>query len=199
MKNINALDLDGVLQHDLSEKDLMLILNLVAQTSWWVNPNIYRAIPIVYPKTRRKKGKEKRGQIVNGIRLWNNEPVKDAFWLALGKNPKEVTNFYVCHIYENSVGDPLHFTNLANITAFPKSLQSLSEWKPVADVLKYHSYKIYGYKGPNGEIPSTPKYYPELWQHLSFPSQADMKKIIEKLKDQSIRRPTCNSKDENLV
>jgi len=198
MKDINALDLDKLLQHDLSEKDLKSILDLAAQASWWVNPSVYQAIQIVYPKTRRKKGQESRGQLIDGIRLWFNEPAKDAFWFALGKNPKEVTNFYVCHIYENSVGDPAHFTNLANITAFPKSLQSLSEWKPVADVLKYHSFKIYGYRGPKDEIPTPPKYYPESWQHVSYPSQEDIKKIIGKLKDQSIRRPTCNSKDKIL-
>jgi len=197
VKDTDALDLDKVLEHDLSEHDLTAILDLVARVSWWVNPNVCQSVPVVYPKTRRIRGKqEERGQVINGIRLWKNEPASNAFWLALGKTGDDFENFYVCHIYKGSVWHPDHFTNLANITAFPKSFQSLSEWKPIADVLKYHSYKIYGYKGPEDKIPSTPKYYPESWQRISNPSQEDLSKIIEKLKDQSIRRPTCNSTDK---
>jgi len=195
MKNNNSLDLDELLQQDLSEQNLKSILDLIAKVSWWVHPNVYQSIPVVYPKTRRKKGKEERGQIINGIRLWFNEPASHALWLALGTNKDKIKNSYVCHIYENSVGDPVHFTNLANMTAFPKSLQSLSEWKPVADVLKYHSYKIYGYTGPDDAIPTMPKYYPESWQNV-YNSNQDTEKIIQNLKEQSIARPTFNSKDK---
>ena len=194
MKDIDALDLEKLLEHDLSEHDLTSIIDLVAQSSWWVNPNVHRAIQVIYPKTRRKRGiQEKRCQMIDGIRLWDNQPASFAFWLALGMNRNKIKNYYVCHIYEESVWDSNHFTNLANITAFPKSLQSLSEWKPIADVLKYHSYKIYGYKGPKNEIPTTPKYYPESWRYVSEPSQKDIERIIVKLKDQALRRPTYRS------
>ena len=195
MKDNNSLNLDELLQQDLSDQNLELILDLIAKVSWWVHPNVYQSIPIVYPKTRRKKGKEERGQIVDGVRLWFNEPASHALWLALGTNKDKIKNSYVCHIYENSVGDPAHFTNLANMTAFPKSLQSLSEWKPVADVLKYRSYRIYGYTGPDDTIPTTPKYYPESWQNI-YNSNQDAEKIIQNLKVQSITRPTFNSKDK---
>ena len=197
MKDNNSLDLDAILHQDMNESTLELILDLVAQVSWWVHPSVYHAISIVYPKTRRKKGKEDRGQIINGIRLWFNEPASHALWLALGTNKDKIKNSYVCHIYENSVNDPDHFTNLANMTAFPKSLQSLSEWKPIADVLKYHSYKIYGYRGPEDVIPIPPKYYPESWQNTNNSSQ-EIEKIIQTLKDQSITRPSFNSKDKKL-
>jgi len=199
MKDVNTLDLEEILLRDLSEQDLRSILDLVAHTSWWVSPIVYQAIQVVYPKTRRKKGKETRGQIVNGIRLWFNEPAQYALWFAFGMNKGKIKNSYVCHIYENSVTDPDHFTNLANMTALPKCLQSLSEWKPIAEVLKYHSYKIYGYKGPENKIPTTPKYYPEVWQHVNNPNQEAIKKLIEKLKEQSSIRPTFNSKDEKLL
>ncbi len=195
MKDIDALDLEKVLQDDLTEQGLESIIDLIACISWWVNPNVYHAIQVVYPKTRRKKGvQEKRGQMIDGIRLWDNQPASNAFWLAMGKTRNKIKNFFVCHIYEESVWHPDHFTNLANITAFPKSLQSLSEWKPIADVLKYHSYKIYGYKGPKNEIPTTPKYYPKSWRYVSNQSQKDTEMIIENLKDQAFRRPTYRSK-----
>lgn len=191
MKDSNALDLEELLQHDSGEEGLKTIINLVAQTSWWVSPNVYQAIQVVYPKTRRKKGlKESRGQTVEGIRLWDNQPASHAFWVAMGEDRRKIKNFYVCHIYEKSVWDPAHFTNLANMTAFPRCLQSLSEWKPVTDVLKYHSYKIYGYKGPEGEIPTLPKYYPAVWRHISKPNQEETKRIIRKLEEQSTKRPS---------
>jgi len=194
VKDINALDLEKVLQDDLKEHGLASIIDLIARMSWWVNPNVYHAIQVVYPKTRRKKGgQEKRGQVIDEIRLWDNQPASSAFWLAMGKTTNKIKNFFVCHIYEESVWHPDHFTNLANITAFPKSLQSLSEWKPIADVLKYHSYNIYGYKGPKKEIPTTPKYYPESWRYVSNPNQKDTENIIEKLKYQALRRSTYRS------
>ncbi len=195
MKDNDSLDLDVLLQKNLSDQDLKLILDLVSQVSWWVHPNIYQAITVVYPKTRRKKGKEERGQIIEGARLWFNEPAQYAFWLALGTTKDKIKKSYVCHIYENSVNDPDHFTNLANMTAFPKSLQSLSEWKPVADVLKYHSYKTYGYKGPDDVTPDIPKYYPESWKNNSEFNQ-DVVRIIRNLRNQSTTRPTFNSKDK---
>ncbi len=52
LEDTNALDLEELLEHDLSEHDLGSILDLVAQASWWVNPSVYQSIQIVYPKTR---------------------------------------------------------------------------------------------------------------------------------------------------
>ena len=184
MTDVNALDLEELLKHDLSRKKLESILDLVAQASWWVNPIVYQSIQVVYPKTRRKRGKEKRGQIIDGIRLWNNEPAQKAIWLALDKKKEQIYNSHVCHIYKNSVPDPTHFTNLANMIILPKCLASLSEWEPITKILKYHSYKTYGYTGPENNIPSVPPYYPDSWGYVSNPNQEDIKRIIDKLKDQ---------------
>jgi len=189
------MDLDVLLEHDLSEQDLGSIIDFVARASWWVSPSVYQSIQVVNPKARRNRGKEERGQIIDGVRLWYNEPAQKAFWLALDKNKEKIKKSYVCHIYDGSVWDPAHFTNLANMTAFPKCLQSLSEWKPITEVLKYHSYKIYGYTGPENKIPTIPKYYPELWLHVSNPNQNEVQKIIGKSKEQSTKRPSNNAKD----
>jgi len=195
MKNIDALDFNEFLIDSLSEQSLKSLIDLVAQVSWWVSPIVYQSIQIVYPKTRRARGnQETREQEIDGIRLWDNQPAAIAFWFAVGKTKDDIKNADICHIYDESVWEPDHFTNLANISAFPKSIASLSEWKPIADVLKYHSYKIYGYTGPTNKIPSIPKYYPELWQHIDNPNENKTKKIIYKLKDQSIRRPMCRGR-----
>lgn len=195
MKNTDALDLDHHLQELLTPQSLQSLIDLISQTSWWVSPIVYEGIQVVYPKTRRKRGKnEKRDQKIDGIRLWDNQPANQAFWKALGKTNNDVMNYYVCHIYEGSVWEPNHFTNLANVTALPKSLQSLSEWKPITDVLKYHSYKLYGYTGLTTQTPAMPEYYPESWKHIDRQTEYNSKKIIEKLTDQSIRRPMCYGK-----
>jgi hypothetical protein len=178
------------LEHDLKDVGIRPIMDLVARHSWWVSPKVYKEMEVVYPLTRRKKGtSEKRNQVVGGIRLWDNQPASHAFWLALGEDTRRVENFYVCHIYEGSVWDLAHFTNLANLVAFPKCLQSLSEWRPVTEVLKYHSFATYGYKGPNGRQPQKPKYYPYVWQHQANFSGTELERIVNRLREQRENRP----------
>ena len=185
VKDRNALNLDELLEHDLKEPEIKLIIDLVAQHSWWVSPKVYREIQVIYPKARRKKGTtEKRNELINGIRTWDNQPANHAFWLAIGKDRKNIKNSFVCHIYEGSVWDPKHFTNLANLVAFPKGLQSLSEWSPIRRLLKYHSFIIYGYKGPNRLEPLKINYYPQIWRNQMNHSLKELEIIVNKLKNQ---------------
>ena len=187
-----SLDHDEILKDSIMEEDLKLLIDVISRASMWVNPNIYKSIKIVYPNTRRKRGvKEKSGQIINGVRLWDNQPAATALWKALGD---KASHSHVCHIYQGSAWDPNHFTNLANITAFPKGIASLSEWEPIADVLKYHSYQIYGYKGPENKIPDIPEYYPKIWENVDLPSQEEIDSRIDILKEQSMNRPTGTGK-----
>jgi hypothetical protein len=197
VKDSNALDLDELLEHDLQDVGLKPIMDLVAQTSWWVSPKVHKEIQIVYPQTRRKKGiNEKRGSMIKGICLWDNQPASHAFWMAVGKDRQKVVNFYVCHIYEGSVWDPDHFTNLANLVGFPKCLQSLSEWNPVRGLLKYHSFEAFGYTGPRDVEPPKPGYYPHVWRHHMNLGGDETKKIIRKLREQRERRPQFRSVEE---
>lgn len=199
VKDSNALDLEELLDHDLQDVGLKPIMDLVSQHSWWISPKVYREIQVVYPQTRRKKGiKEKREEVVDGVRLWDNQPASHAFWMAVGEDRRTVVNFYVCHIYEGSVWDPNHFTNLANLTAFPKCLQSLSEWRPVRELLKYHSFKSFGYKGLKGVEPLKPKYYPLVWSHHGTPSAKEFEKIMGKLKEQRSKRPQFRGIEETV-
>ena len=198
MKDSNALNLEELLQHDLKETGLKSIIDLVSHHSWWVSPRLYKEIQIVYPQNRRKKGiNERRGMVVDGVMLWDNQPASYAFWSALGRNRNKVTNYYVCHVYEESVWDPHHYTNLANLTAFPKCLQSLSEWTPVRELLKYHSFKTYGYKGPKDVTPEYHEYYPLLWKNESGLNMQELERIMDKLKEQRQRRPQFRSNQNN--
>ena len=195
VKDRNAVDLNELLEIDLTGERLRPYFDLVAKHSWWGSPAIYKEIQVVYPKTRRNKGgNEKRGQLIDDIRIWDNQPANIAFWLFLGKNRNKVKNAYVCHIYDGSAWDPNHYTNLANLTAFPKSIHSLSEWKPIQDLLKYHSYKRYEYKGPDNKIPEEPQYYPKSWSNQMAHTSSERCDIVKKLKDQRDRRPECKGR-----
>ena len=189
VKDENAADLDELVQKGLSPASKKFLLDLVAEYSWWVPREVYERIQVVYPKTRRARSKETRRDVVDGVRLWYNEPAIEAFWRACGKRREQVKNYFVCHIYEDSVKDPYHFTNLANLTAFPKSLQSLSEWEPVNQVLKYHSFKMYHYSGPNGIEPSKPDYEPSHWNHQSDLPSEQVDRVVRWLDQQSKTRP----------
>ena len=139
------------------------IIQLVLDNSLWVDPRVYNEIQVVFPKTIRKSGKQKRGDVDgDGNTIWNNEPAKWAFWNAIGLNYYGLKNSYICHIYEGSVTSPEHFTNLANMVAFPRAIQSLSEWPPINDILKYRSYELFHYTGPDEITPSKPENYDQL-------------------------------------
>jgi len=182
--------LDELVEHDLGQTGIKPIMDLVSQHSWWVSPQVYGDIQIVYPLTRRKRGvREQRGQVIGDVRLWDNQPANHAFWTALGESRHKIKNFNVCHIYEGSVWDPEHFSNLANLVAFPKCLESLSEWRPVKDLLKYHSFKAFDYRGPRGTSPPTPSYYPRTWPHQRDLSQKQLEAIVRRLEEQAKRRP----------
>ena len=83
------------------------IIQLVLDNSLWVDPRVYNEIQVVFPKTIRKSGKQKRGDVDgDGNTIWNNEPAKWAFWNAIGLNYYGLKNSYICHIYEGSVTSP---------------------------------------------------------------------------------------------
>jgi len=184
------LDLNELVQHELGAEGLSPMFDLAAKHSWWVSPKVYCEIQVVYPRTRRKKGlAEKRGQLIGGIRLWDDRPASRPFWMAPGQDPSKVKNFYVCHIYEGSVWDPQQFTNLANLTAFPVSLQSLTEWLPVLELLKYHSFIVFGYTGNSGKEPKKPNCCPRVWRHQHELDPIGTSMIVRKLNEQATKRP----------
>jgi hypothetical protein len=193
-KAANAVDLDELLLNDLRSRRIRLhdLINLVAKHSWWASPRVYRRIHVIYPKTRRKTGKETRGEVdENGNMLWTNEPVRHAFLMAVGIPSRKIKNLTVCHIYPEGVRDSKHFTNLANLTGFPKALSSCSEWAPVQAVLKYRSFRLYNYKGPSNEMPPKPEYYPKdtLWQYPKDLNPQVLRKIVHDLRWQATNRP----------
>lgn len=189
VKHPEALDLNELLEKEFGEDGLKSLLDLMARQSWWVSPRAYSEVQVVYPATRRKKGKEARRRIIDGVKVWENQPASRAFWLALGKSPRMVKGFHVCHIYSEGVQDPKHFTNLANLTALPAALESLTEWRPVRKLLMHHSFRLYGYRGLKDQEPEIPPYYPIGWPHVDSPDPRWVPIIVTKLREQAERRP----------
>jgi len=172
------------------------IMQLVVDNSLWVDPRVYDSIQVVFPKTIRRSRKQKRGDVDdNGNTIWNNEPARWAFWNALGLNYYGLKNSYICHIYEGSVTSPEHFTNLANIVAFPRAIQSLSEWLPINDILKYRSYELFHYSGPDEIIPSKPENYDQLNFKEFYYNNEELNKIIMKLKITCMNKPGYVKRD----
>lgn len=202
-KDENAHDLDEFVQHSLGLDGIKPILDWVARFSYWIDPRVVQEVPVVFPKTRRAKPKEVRRSIVDGIAVWANEPPGKAFWTAYGVRPASHTpsdyrHFILCHIYEGSAHNPDHYTHLANLTVFPECLESFSEWKPVRDVLKWHSYKLYGYSGPEGRIPGRPPYYPASWPGVKEFTPDRLKQVEEVLSDMRSRMPTYYSRKRDI-
>jgi hypothetical protein len=121
-------DLNNDLENSVSKDLIRLLIDVVAEKSWWVNPLIYKRIKNIFPKTRRAHHNEDRRQITeDGIQLWNNEIPQKALQRSPGNPRPKFRHGNVCHIYEGSVYLRTHYSNLANLVLLPRSIASLSE------------------------------------------------------------------------
>ena len=131
-----AVDLDTSLREVVGDAGLRSVCDWIAATSLWTNPDVYRQVQVIHPHTRRRSASESFRSEVAGITVWRNEPAANAFWKAYGvslggASPRAFKKSRLCHIYEGSAHHPEHFTNLANLTAVPKALESFTEWEPI--------------------------------------------------------------------
>lgn len=194
-----AHDLDEFVQHALGEEGIRTIVDWVTRFSYWVAPALYEEVRVVFPRTRRLRSGEEKRSVVDGVAVWANEPASYAFWKAFGADPtpyspRKYRNFVLCHIYEGSAYDSSHFTNLANLTVFPRCLESFSEWTPIRAVLEWHSYKLYGYTGPKGVVPAEPSYYPSFWSGVSDLEPQEVHRLATRLRELGTSRPTFYTK-----
>lgn len=188
-KHADAFDLDRDFEDFLGSEGMKTVIDWIAARSLWVDPRVVARVPVVFPKTRRKRHDEKRGDIVDGIRLGTNVPAQHAFWYARNDDPKAYLRPYVCHLYDGSPYFPEHNTHLANLTVFPRAIQSMSEWAPVQSVLHWHAWKRYSYAGPTGEPPVAPQYYPSTWPGVAEHSADELEAIVTRLEHLRARRP----------
>jgi hypothetical protein len=193
-KDENAHDLDELVQHSLGPDGIRPIVDWVARFSYWVDPDVVKVVPLVFPKTRRARSKEEKRSTIDGVAVWANEPASRAFWTAYGARPSSHTprdfrNFILCHIYEGSTQSPKHFTHLANLTVFPRCLESFSEWTPIRDVLKWQSYALYRYTGLSEMAPKKPSYFPARWPGVRILSPANQASVVKTLEGMNEKWP----------
>ncbi len=186
-KRRDAIDLDQKVEEIAGDEGLRMLCNWIAATSLWTNPEVYRQIHVIHPRTRRLSGREVFRSEVDGNRVWRNEPAANAFWKAYGvslggSSPRSFKNIRLCHIYEQSAHDPGHFTNLANLTVVPKALESFTEWEPIRKLLKWQAFQLYGYRGPAGRSPSKPDYVPDAWPGVKTMTVQEVGTTVDRLK-----------------
>ena len=102
---------------------------LVAETGLWVHPDVHNRIvretgcAAMFPKVRRARmGQgEKRGQILDGIRLDDNSYANVALKRALGLHRLQLEGFEACHIWPRTCYDERFHTVIANLVLLPRA------------------------------------------------------------------------------
>lgn len=156
----------SVMLKDAALKNNIHLSTLVAETAIWANPNMHDGTPW-YPNTRRcRTGQgEKRGQILDGVKLDDNTYANQAIKRAVGIPSNCLVGFEACHIWPNTCYDPRYYTTIANLLLIPRAIAGLSNHDPeVQAVLQYRSYELYGWYPEGLQCPSKPAFYPRTWR-----------------------------------
>lgn len=146
---------------------------LVAETGLWVHPDVHARIvretgkPAMFPHVRRARiGQgEKRGQVIDGIRLDDNSYANVALKRALGLHRLQLEGFEVCHIWPRTCYDQRFHTAIANMVLLPRSLAALSDHDlEIQASLQYRAYELYGWYPEGADVPVQPAFYPTNWR-----------------------------------
>ena len=138
------------------------LIDLIAETSIWVNPSSISLQPI-YHDVRRGMPQD-RGRIIEGVRIDDNTYANRAIKKAIS-GTAEFKNYLVCHIWPGTTYDARYHTLLPNLVLIPRILANLSDcYFSVINVLKYRSWELYGWHPDEEAIPERPVYYPECWR-----------------------------------
>lgn len=145
---------------------------LVADTCIWVNPEFHNRLvrdtgsAAMFPKVRRARiGQgERRGQIVDGVRLDDNSYANLAIKRAAGLG-KSAVGFEACHIWPLTCYEERYHTAIANIVLLPRALAGLSDHATeVQTALQYRAFELYGWFPKERQQPVKPEFYPSIWR-----------------------------------
>ncbi len=146
---------------------------LVAETGLWANAEVHRRIvretggAAMVPNCRRARTAqgEKRGQVIDGIRLDDNTYANVALKRALGLHRLQLEGFEVCHIWPRTCYDQRFHTAVANMVLLPRSLAGLSDHDAeIQASLQYRAYELYGWYPEGADVPAKPAFYPTNWR-----------------------------------
>ena len=146
---------------------------LVAETALWAHPNVHRGIVqetggvAMFPNVRRARTAqgEKRGQVIDGIRLDDNSYANVALKRALGLHRLQLEGFEVCHIWPRTCYDQRFHTAVANLVLLPRPLAALSDHDlDIQESLQYRAYELYAWHPERAAVPIKPKSFPTNWR-----------------------------------
>ena len=167
--SFNALQM---LEDACSRHNMRLDL-LVAETALWAHPEVHRRLvnqknsAASYPGVRRvdvSKG-EKRGQVIDGVRLDDNTYANRAIKVALGMHRKNLVGFECCHIWPKTCYDTRYHTAVANLVLLPRALAGLTDHNPgIQRAIQYRAFELYGWYPDGEQSPERPQDYPENWR-----------------------------------
>ncbi|MBD5281075.1 MAG: hypothetical protein HDS35_11125 [Bacteroides sp.] len=187
MNNVLILDGDDIQYSEAFRQLEKPLIDLVAQTSVWVEPSNVKRNP-VYPNVKRGPKKNK-GKIINGIRIDDNTYPNRAIKQAISKDINFV-NYETCHIWPGTQYDERYHTQLANLVLVPKVIAALTDFCPkVIDVLKYRAYQLYNWYPEEEAVPEKPSYYPENWGEF-------VKEELSDKKEETIKEEVINIEDD---
>ena len=145
---------------------------LVADTGLWVSPKFHARLlrgtgsAAIFPKIRRVRiGQgEKRGQIIDGVRLDDNSYANLAIKRAAGLG-KSAIGFEACHVWPRTCYDERYHTAPANIVLLPRALASLSDHDvEVQKALQFRAFELYNWWPQEMPRPVKPDFYPLEWR-----------------------------------
>lgn len=167
----SVLDASYLLEAALQKHSIHLSL-LIAETGFWASTELHRQTlamsgsPATYPNVRRAKISkgERRGQVVDGIRLDDNTYANRAIKVAVG-HPGIFKGFEACHIWPKTCYDERYHTAVANLVLLPRALAGLTDHdSEIQRALQYRAYELYGWWPEAEPQPVKPVFYPSNWQ-----------------------------------
>ncbi len=164
-------DADVMLQNALEGYDEVLNI-LIARTALWANPAVHehllaKGTPAKCPKVRRMRISrgERRGDIIDGIRLDDNTYANNAIKWAIGVGRKNIRGYETCHIWEDTCYDERYHTVIANLVLLPRPLAALTDhYAPTQNILKYRAYELYKWHPDEHATPVKPDGYVSCWR-----------------------------------
>lgn len=144
------------------------VAQLIAKCAIFVSPNVVKSkiadnSALLYPKVRRgrntNKNKEKRGSIINGIRIDDNTYANRGIKKIL--KGYDFNNYEVCHIWPNTATNEKYYSMLPNLVLLPRAIAGLTDHlEVIQEILQYRAFHIYGWKPDEVGNPSKSKNYP---------------------------------------
>lgn len=166
---------------------------LVARCSFWAHQEVVGALFRVdphatwFPGRRRKKGGERKGQLVGGLLLDDNTYANYAIRLATFGH-RDAAGFHACHVWPKTCYDDKYHTSIPNLVLLPAPLAGLSDYDDgVAATLQYRAFELFGWHPLENSPPDRPSSYPieENWR----PTHAPTEEVLRALRDRRPDRP----------